>query len=343
MGTAVGLAGELDTSSGDISAGATSLLPSAEAQPPIDHPVISVDGLTKDYGHGRGVFDVSFQVGKGEVFGFLGPNGAGKTTTIRHLMGFAAPQRGHTSILDMDCWKQSSRIIRQVGYLPGEIALPEGLTGMQFIRFMQGMRGYRDEERLNTLLDLFQLDPRGKTKRMSLGNKRKLAVVTAFMGDPDVLLLDEPSSGLDPIMQLRFIDFMRQEKSRGKTILLSSHMFSEVGAVCDRIAIIKDGRIVSTVRTDDIRHNESKTYHVGFGTLEDFQSFLSGRGPRITFADQEEKVIEVQIHDDDVNHLISRLAQCNVTRFQERKLTLEDYFLHFYTRDPQESTHESRH
>lgn len=200
--------------------------------------VIEVNNLTKDYGHGRGVFDVSLQAEKGEAFGFLGPNGAGKTTTIRHLMGFSNPQKGSVAINGLSCNKQTSKILENVGYLPGEVALPEGLTGSQFIRMMQGFRHSHDKQRLNHLLDIFQLDPRGKTKRMSLGNKRKLAVITAFMADPDILILDEPTSGLDPVMQAVFIDFMKEEKNRGKTILLSSHIFSEVDEICDTIAII---------------------------------------------------------------------------------------------------------
>ncbi|MDR1449910.1 MAG: ABC transporter ATP-binding protein [Propionibacteriaceae bacterium] len=305
--------------------------------------VIEVDRLTKDYGHGRGVFGVSFEIAKGEVFGFVGPNGAGKTTTIRHLMGFSAPAAGQASILGLNCWKHPSQILRRVGYLPGEIALPEGLTGTQFIRFMQGLRGSHDEERLKNLLDRFQLDPRGKTKRMSLGDKRKLAVVVAFMADPDVLLLDEPTSGLDPIMQERFVDFMRQEKQRGKTILLSSHLFSEVEAVCDRIAIIKDGEIVSTVRTTDIHHSESKTYRITFGAMVDFRSFLTSFEQAVTFADQDEECVEVQISDSDANHLIRQLAGCQVTGFKEQKTSLEDYFLSFYETTAQEGGNGPHH
>jgi ABC-2 type transport system ATP-binding protein len=258
------------------------------------------------------VFDVSLSVEKGEVFGFLGPNGAGKTTTIRHLMGFSAPQKGHTSIAGLDSRKHYAKILENVGYLPSEPAIPENLTGMQFIRMMQGLRGSRDDKRLNYLLEMFQLDPCGKTKRMSLGNKRKLAVITAFMADPDILLLDEPTSGLDPVMQGRFIEFMREEKKRGKTILLSSRIFSEVDAVCDRIAIIKDGEIVSTVNAADVKHNANKTYRIAYtdGTSE-----------------------TVNINDSEVNELIRTLAGRRVASFKEERFTLEKHFLHFYEKD----------
>lgn len=146
--------------------------------------VIEIQNLTKDYGHGRGIFDVSFSVTKGETLGFLGPNGAGKSTTMRHLMGFSKPQSGSAKILNMVCSDSYNRILKHVGYLPGEVALPEGLTGWQFIRMMQGLRHNKNEERLQYLLAKFKLNPEGNLKRMSIGEKRKLAVVTAFMDDP---------------------------------------------------------------------------------------------------------------------------------------------------------------
>ena len=292
--------------------------------------VIEVNNLTKDYGSNRGVFDVSFKVEQGEVFGFLGPNGAGKTTTIRHLMGFSNPQKGNATINGMCCNKQTSKILENVGYLPGEIALPEALTGMQFINMMRGLRCSYDDKRLEYLLDKFQLDPRGKTKRMSLGNKRKLAVITAFMADSDVLILDEPTSGLDPVMQAAFIDFLKEEKRRGKTILLSSHVFSEVDAVCDTIAIIKDGRIVSTVKADDIRHNQDKLFQIRFQSSKDVTQFRSERGITVSYDNPQKHVTEVSIHDSEINLLIRALTKYDVESFREIQFTLESHFMRFY-------------
>ena len=219
--------------------------------------VIEVKNLTKDYGSGRGVFDVSLAVEKGEVFGFLGPTGAGKSTTIRHLMGFSKPDSGETLIFGKPTFERYNEILSRVGYIPGEIALPQGLTGWEFIRMMQSLQGIENKEKLAEMLDTFELDDvalRGETKRMSLGVKRKLAVVTAFMSDPEVLILDEPTSGLDPVMQEQFVSYVHEEKARGKTILLSSHIFSEIDSTCDRIAIIKDGRIVSQFVANDLKH-----------------------------------------------------------------------------------------
>jgi ABC-2 type transport system ATP-binding protein len=292
--------------------------------------VIEVSGLTKDYGHGRGVFDVSLSVDKGEVFGFLGPNGAGKTTTIRHLMGFSSPQKGGATINGLQCNRRSSKILETVGYLPGEVALPEALTGTQFIDMMQGLRSARDSQRTQRLLDIFRLDPHGKTKRMSLGNKRKLAIVTAFMADPDILILDEPTSGLDPVMQAVFIDFMKEEKKRGKTIFLSSHIFSEVDAICDTIAIIKEGKIVSSVKADDIRHNENKLFHITFECADEVNRFRSEPGIMVARSDPARHFAEVAIHESATNTLLRVLAKYRVESFREMKYTLESYFMRFY-------------
>ena len=218
-------------------------------------PIIEVNDLTKDFGHGRGIFNVSFTVQPGEVFGFLGPNGAGKTTTMRHLMGFSQPSTGNTRILSKDCWKQHHEIKDNIGYLPGEISVPNHLNGAGFIKQMADFRKIKDLTYAKELTERFSLDTSIKLNRMSLGTKRKLAIVTAFLHDPDVLLLDEPTGGLDPLMQDTFVQFIKAEKKRGKTILLSSHIFSEVDATCDKIAIIKEGKLVSTFLADDIRQS----------------------------------------------------------------------------------------
>ena len=299
--------------------------------------IIDVKHLTKDYGFGRGVFDVSFHVDKGEVFGFLGPNGAGKSTTIRHLMGFSKPDSGETQIFGRESFHQYSEILQSVGYIPGEIALPAGLTGWEFLRMMQNMQKHKDEERLQHLLDLFELDPSGDTKRMSMGVKRKLAVVTAFMNDPEVLILDEPTSGLDPVMQDVFIDYIKGEKNRGKTILLSSHIFSEVDATCDRIAIIKDGKIVSDFIADDLKHASQKNYQITFADEASLAAFLnlSAANDEITILESSVPQKSVTISTDDryINHVIETLSQYSVCGFTHLKETLEDYFMSYYKED----------
>lgn len=299
---------------------------------------IEVEHLTKDYGSGRGVFDVSISVDRGEVFGFLGPNGAGKSTTIRHLMGFSKPDSGSTKIEGMETFHRYFEVLNHVGYIPGEIALPAGLTGLEFIRMMQNLQKIHNEKRLGEMLKLFELEDevlKGETKRMSLGVKRKLAVVTAFMSDPDVLILDEPTSGLDPVMQENFIQFIHEEKERGKTILLSSHIFSEIDSTCDRIAIIKDGKIVSQFVADDLKHASRKYYTVTFATEAEKAAFLQKAAALATFQLIREEGAEayLSVEDSDLNALIALLAAAKVVTFSNRRETLEDYFLKFYKED----------
>ena len=298
--------------------------------------VIEVNHLTKDYGFGRGVFDVSFWVEKGEVFGFLGPNGAGKSTTIRHLMGFSQPDSGSTKLLGKDSFSHYHEVLNQVGYIPGEIALPAGLTGWEFIHMMQDMYGIHNDEMLKKMLDLFKLEDnvlKGDTKHMSLGVKRKLAIVTAFMSDPQILILDEPTSGLDPVMQQNFINFIVEEKKRGKTILLSSHIFSEVDATCDRIAIIKDGKIVSEFNSDDLKHASMKQYRIVFKTHEEYQRFKDSFDRSVVTVIKDDGVrnkLLIAADDKYINQVISFLSDFEIKEFNNIKETLEDYFMKFY-------------
>ena len=293
---------------------------------------LEVIHLTKDYGHGRGVFDINLSVNQGECYGFLGPNGAGKTTTIRHLMGFSRPQKGETKISGKDSWKNAAVLQNTVGYLPGEIALPSGITGTEFIKMMMKMRNVSDNTYCNMLLKKFELDPDIDTKKMSLGVKRKLAVVVAFLHDPDILILDEPTSGLDPVMQETFIDFVRSEKERGKTIFLSSHIFHEIDAVCDRIAIIKSGRIVSEFSKDELKNKRDNIYRITFEDERSYQEFVekpyafASKNPR-------KKKARVHLEENEVNKLLADIVNLKVADFQEVPFTLEDYFMQFYKDD----------
>ncbi len=293
---------------------------------------IEVNHLTKDYGHGRGVFDVNLCVNKGECYGFLGPNGAGKTTTIRHLMGFSKPQQGETKILNQNSWECADILQNSVGYLPGEIALPSGITGMEFIQMMMKMRHVESDAYCNMLLKKFDLDPNIDTKKMSLGVKRKLAVVVAFLHDPDILILDEPTSGLDPVMQEIFIDFIRSEKERGKTIFLSSHIFHEIDAVCDRIAIIKNGRIVSEFQKEELKSKHDIVYRVTFEDEASYEKFVA---MPYQFASKNPKKIRARVHvkENEIDQLIADISTLNVADFHEFPFTLEDYFMQFYQDD----------
>lgn len=291
--------------------------------------IIEIKHLTKDYGKGRGIFDVSFSVEKGEVFGFLGPNGSGKTTTIRHLMGFSNPQAGHATINGLDCRRNAADIHRLLGYLPGEMAFIENMTGMAFIKFMAEYRGLKDLTRAKQLIERFELNPNGKLKKMSKGMKQKTGIVCAFMHDPDVLILDEPTSGLDPLMQNTFIDLILEERARGKTILMSSHIFEEVERTCSRLGIIKEGRIVAIDSIEEIKQTKTKKYVI---TFEDVQSaaFFSKEPLYVeTAADCDVTVII----KNDIKQLIEAMNKYPVTNIHEVNQSLEEIFLHYYGGD----------
>lgn len=223
---------------------------------------ICVENLTRDYGGRKGVFHVSFSIGEGEAFGFLGANGAGKTTVIRHLMGFLRPQSGRCTIGGQDCWSRCDQVQKEIGYVPGEISFFDDMTGTDFLRFLEQYRGIGTGNRQQELLERLELDPKIKIRKMSKGTKQKLAITAAFMHDPQVLVLDEPTSGLDPLMQNRFVELVREEKRRGKTIFLSSHMFEEVERTCDRIAMIRQGELVTVDTVEALRKRHLRSYTV---------------------------------------------------------------------------------
>lgn len=299
--------------------------------------IISVQNLTKDYGLGRGVFNVNLAVQKGEVYGFLGPNGAGKSTTIRHLMGFSKPDSGRAEILGKDTFKNYYKLFENVGYLPGEVALPEGLTGYQFLKMMKDLRHIKNEKMMKSLIEKFELDPSGETKSMGTGQRRKLAIVAAFMHDPDILILDEPTSGLDPIMQEVFINFILNEKEKGKTILLSSHIFSEVDATCDKIAIIKDGKIVDKFVTNDLKHNKTKVFELYFENTNEITEFCNECSNKpfieVLDVDTELKMSHIRANDDNINEVLAILSKYNIEKFIENKVSLQEYFMKFYKED----------
>ncbi len=293
--------------------------------------IINVEHLTKDYGYGRGVFDVSIKVHKGECYGYLGPNGAGKSTTIRHIMGFSKTSVGKVEIFGQETFGNTDKILQKVGYLPGEPALPLYMNGWEFLKMMEDMRGERNKEMLNHLVTLFKLDPSMSIKQMSLGDKRKLAVVSAFMNDPDVLILDEPTSGLDPVMQKVFIDFILEEKKRGKTILLSSHIFSEVDATCDTISIIKDGKHVSTFKAGDLKNAEKQTFILHFLDKENMDKYIQ-TNKRFTVVDTNDinLTATVEFNKKEYKEFFDSLMGIKVKEFEEKPFTLQDYFMSFY-------------
>jgi len=243
-------------------------------------------------------------------------------------MGFSRPDKGIVTINNKNCWNDYSDILKDVGYVPGEVALPDGLSGLEFIEMMKKMK-HADESRIHYFLDLFEVEPNQIMRKMSIGDKRKLAIIVAFMSDPNILILDEPTSGLDPIMQNKFIELIKSEKNRGKTILLSTHIFQEVDASCDRLSIIKEGKIVATIEADEIRNNENKNYKIEFFNDEDYENFFNA-GIKIVYSNRDKLKMRIAINDKEINHLIQSLSKYKIKYFTESKFTLEDYFLSYY-------------
>lgn len=287
--------------------------------------IIDIQDITKDYGGGRGVFDIAFQVKRGEVLGFLGPNGAGKTTTIRQLMGFLKPDKGKVLILGKDCFKEADQIARFVGYLHGEIAFIDSMTGMEFIRFIARMKGMKELGRARQLMEQFELDPSPKIKKMSKGTKQKIGIVCAFMQDPDILLLDEPTSGLDPLMQSAFIDLILDEKKKGKSLLLSSHIFEEVERTCDRAAIIREGRLAAVEDIEKLRQNKRKIVELKFPSAEMALDFAS----RMPSARRNGESVTVKIKGN-MDALVKLASEYSVADLDIKTQSLEEIFMHFY-------------
>lgn len=289
---------------------------------------ISVRSLTKDYGGGKGIFDISLSIRQGEVYGFLGPNGAGKSTTIRHLMGFCRPDSGRAEILGIECFRGQKAIQPHVGYLPGEIALPDDMTGTLYLKLIGKMRKMKEFGYAQELARRFSINPDLLIKRMSKGMKQKVAIISAFMHDPDILLLDEPTSGLDPLMQNRFVELVEEEKNKGKTIFLSSHIFEEVEKTCDRVGILRGGKLIRDITIDELRSSQMTTYQIGFSGISDLRKFQT-QYPDAHCA-KNALQLTVSIPDSQINPLISALSQCGLRFLREEKHTLEEYFMQFY-------------
>lgn len=289
--------------------------------------VIEINGLTKDYGNHKGIFDLTFQVQEGEVFGYLGPNGAGKTTTIRHLMGFLTSDKGNARILGKDCRTESAAIMKNLGYLPAEMAFFDGMNGMDFLKFMGEMRGMTSTSYRDRLIEKFELDTRGRIRKMSKGMKQKLGIVCAFMHDPQVLLLDEPTSGLDPLMQRLFAELILEEKAKGKTVLMSSHSFEEIERTCDRAGIIRQGKLVATENIRDLKEKRRKTYLITFDSPASAAEFEKKDGyDKITVNGSIAKVSIL----GNVSTFVQELGRYKVLDLDTENSSLEDVFMQYY-------------
>lgn len=290
--------------------------------------IIKTNGLTKDYGKGRGVFDINLEVHKGEVFGFVGTNGSGKTTTIRNMMGFIRPDSGSSTIGGLDSWKSSADIMKNVSYVPGEIAFPALKTGTEFLKSQAKYLGVTDFKYMNHIIELLQLDPTANLKRMSKGMKQKTAIVAALMGEKQILVLDEPTTGLDPLMREAFLELIREEKQKGHTIFMSSHIFEEIESVCDRVAMIKDGHLIATTSLYDLRHPAMKDFIIEFEQTPQKQQFIE-TAP-FSAAGTDTNTCTVQCSVEQLDTLFNMLKNYQIINLQEIHLSLQQQFMRAY-------------
>ena len=294
--------------------------------------IIEVEKLTKSYGRRRGIADVSFQVGEGEVFGFLGPNGAGKTTTIRVLMALIRADSGSAKITGLDCWDRSVDIKRSVGYVPGEPSLDGNLTGGQILEYFANLRGGVDQKYLNQLVERLDLDTGRKFRQYSTGNKRKVVLIQAFMHKPRVLILDEPTSGLDPLNQQEFDGMVREARDEGRTVFLSSHVLSEVEKTCTRVGIIREGRLVKVGGVHDLRDIKRYEITITFAEPVPVEAFpqLEGVTDVERLSDGRAVRLAMQGSADAVIKAAARYPVISLTSYEP---SLEDVFLRYYERD----------
>ena len=293
---------------------------------------IRTAGLTKDYGSGRGLFDLDLQVAQQEVFGYLGPNGAGKTTTIRLLMGLIRPTGGSAFIFGLDCVRDAVEVKRRVGYLPGDVPQFGSLRGNEIVAYLGGMRGNVDRRLVRAIAQRFDLDLSRRFREYSSGNKQKLAIVLAFMHRPDLLILDEPTSGLDPLVQQTFYEIIREAKAEGRTVFLSSHILSEVERTCDRVAIIRDGRLVRVDRVEalrDVAHHQVELRFAGDVPVGAFAGL-----PGVSDVTTDDHTLRLRV-SGSITPIVKEAANYDLLDFVSREPSLEETFLAEYARTPE--------
>ena len=298
------------------------------------NPVIKLENLTKHYGDIIGIQDLSLEVPEGEVFGLLGPNGAGKTTTIRLILDFIRPTSGKASVFGLSPRSDGTDIRRRVGYLPGDFVTYDHMTGATVTEYFTNLRG-SDATKLETLCERYQLDLGRKIGQLSKGNKQKIGLVQAFMNDPDLLILDEPTAGLDPLLQYEFQKMVHEEKAQGKTIFMSSHVMSEVEATCDRVGIIREGELVTIDTVSHLTELSLWTAKITFTQLVPPNTF--NNLPGITVTDHtDNQTFTLSISGEGaMDTLIKTTAQTAtnnpVQTFESQHASLEDAFLKYYS------------
>lgn len=289
---------------------------------------VCASGLTKHFGSLVALDHLDLEVNQGEVLGYLGPNGAGKTTTIRLLLGLSRPNAGRVEVFGIDCQREPARSHRRLAYVAGDVSLWPSLTGTETLSLLGRVHGRVDEAYRDELVERFDLDPSKKVRAYSKGNQQKVVLIAALMARPDLLVLDEPTNGLDPLMEQEFRHCVREARNRGQTVFLSSHMLSEVEALCDRVAILRDGRLVEIGTLFEMRHLSALSVEVKFeGAPPDLSTV-----PGVSGVEIEGPVVRCQVRGS-VGPLLRALAAAGVTELLSREPSLEELFLAQYGAD----------
>ncbi|AFA46922.1 ABC transporter ATP-binding protein [Acetobacterium woodii] len=291
--------------------------------------VIEINQLTKYYGKHRGIENVTFSVEEGEIFGFIGPNGAGKSTTIRTLLSLIHPTSGSATIFGKDCFKYGNEIRRDIGYLPSEVFYYEHMKVLEVLKYSASFYDHVDYTRIQSLAEMMDLDLTKRIDDLSYGNKKKVGIVQGLLHEPRLIILDEPTGGLDPLMQQKFFELIQTENKNGATILFSSHILSEVQKLCSRVAIIKDGTIIKVENIRNMQKHNYKKFTLEYQGVIDVQHFnLEG----ITNLTVDKNVLHF-LYKGDINRVIERLQGQSLLNILIEEPSLEEIFIHYYQKE----------
>ncbi|MDF2699444.1 MAG: transporter [Haloplasmataceae bacterium] len=291
--------------------------------------VIEIKKLTKYYGESRGIIDVSFNVEEGEIFGFIGPNGAGKSTTIRTLLGLIYPTSGSAKIFGLDIVNNGPMILKEVGYLPSEVFYYDGMKVIDLLNYSASFYKKDCSKRIKELAEIMDLDLNKKIDDLSFGNKKKVGIVQGLLHEPKLIILDEPTSGLDPLMQQKFFELLEAENKKGVTILLSSHVLSEVQRLCSRVAIIKEGKIIKLESMSTLNNENYKRFKVEIESPVNNDYF--------SIAGVNDLQVNEKTHSflfkGDINQITKKLANVNISNIWVNEPDLEEIFMHYYSKE----------
>ncbi|MCL2820031.1 MAG: ABC transporter ATP-binding protein [Oscillospiraceae bacterium] len=287
---------------------------------------LEITNLTKKFGKLAALDDISVTVEKGEVFGYIGPNGAGKTTTIRTMLGILKATSGEVKVFGMDAWRDAVEIHKKVAYVPGDVTLWPNLTGGEVVDLFVNLRGKHDKSRREKLLEMFDLDPTKKCRTYSKGNRQKVALVAAFASDAELFILDEPTSGLDPLMGHIFQECVLEQKNMGKGVFLSSHIMSEVEQLCDKVGIIKNGKIVDTGTLGELRHLTRVNMKIATEKPVEGLAELAG----VHGVKEDREGLDFQVDYENVGAVVEFISKYGVKKFESAPPTLEELFMSHY-------------